>query len=207
MAQIVLGLDFDNTIACYDGVFQLAAREKALIGEEVGSSKDAIRDYLRKANREDEWTELQGFVYGARMDQASVFDGATEAMQGLLGSGVRLLVISHKTLHPFMGPKYDLHAAARDFLEGRNIAGSKNSLLGNESVFFELTLLEKLVCIAEQRCTHFLDDLPEVLNHPQFPAGVKPILFDPQNQHAAQVHLERILSWRELPSRILGRAA
>ena len=206
MTQIVLGLDFDNTIACYDGVFQLAAREKGLIGDDVGASKDQIRDYLRRTNREDDWTELQGFVYGARLDQASIFDGALETMQSLLLGGVQLRIISHKTLHPFKGPRYDLHAAARGFLERRDIAGSANSLLAKRNVFFELTLIEKLARTKEQGCTHFLDDLPEVLNHPHFPAHAMRLLFDPQNQHATQAHLQRISSWRELPPLILDGA-
>ncbi len=41
-----IGIDFDNTIACYDGVFHKAAIERGLIPDDLDSSKNAVRDYL-----------------------------------------------------------------------------------------------------------------------------------------------------------------
>ena len=66
-----IGIDFDNTIACYDGVFHAAALERGLIPAQLGRDKNSVRDYLNGAGRADDFTELQGYVYGARMDLAA----------------------------------------------------------------------------------------------------------------------------------------
>jgi len=39
-------------------------------------SKLAVRDHLRGIDQEDVWTEMQGYVYGARMDEAAMYPGA-----------------------------------------------------------------------------------------------------------------------------------
>jgi len=49
-----IGIDFDNTIACYDGVFHAAALERGLIPSELGRDKNSVRDYLNGAGRNDD---------------------------------------------------------------------------------------------------------------------------------------------------------
>ena len=61
-----IGIDFDNTIACYDGVFHAAAVARGLIPAEIPTDKTSVRNHLRAIGREPDWTELQGYVYGAR---------------------------------------------------------------------------------------------------------------------------------------------
>lgn len=204
MSRQVLGIDFDNTLVSYDGVFHRAALDQGLITAEVGRSKDEVRGFLRAAGREDDWTALQGEVYGARMDLASLYEGALDAMRKLKAEGIVIRIISHKTKFPFKGPLYDLHEAARGFLAARGIAGGPSALLEPSDVFFELTIEEKLKRIASESCTVFIDDLPEILNHPAFPSGARPLLFDPSDAQGAQGHLERLHSWRDAV-RLLAR--
>ena len=52
-----IGVDFDNTIVCYDRLFHRLARERGLIPETVPQTKGAVRDYLRSIDREDDWTK------------------------------------------------------------------------------------------------------------------------------------------------------
>jgi hypothetical protein len=200
MGAIVLGIDFDNTLVSYEGVFYRAAVEAGLIGGEVGTSKDSVKAHLIAAGREDDWTTLQGEVYGARMDLAKLFDGAADAMKELVSRGAALRIISHKTRHPFRGPKYDLHAAARDFLVRSGIAGG---LVPPEHTFFELTIAEKISRISVEGCTHFLDDLVDVLGNADFPRGISRILFDPSGSNRTP-QFECITAWRELPARVHG---
>lgn len=204
MNELILGIDFDNTLVSYDGVFHKVARDQGLIPADVGHGKDDVRGYLRKVGREDDWTTLQGEVYGARMDVAALYDGAVMAIRRLKEHGAQIRIISHKTKHPFKGPRYDLHEAARGFLVARGIAGTADALLPSSDVFFELTIEEKLARIASEGCTAFIDDLPEILTHQAFPQGVRAILFDPQNAHAKHGHLKRIGSWPEA-EQLLGR--
>lgn len=199
MSTLILGIDFDNTLVSYDGVFHRVAVDQGLITPDVGRGKDDVRKYLRAAGREDDWTALQGEVYGARMHLASLHDGALDTIRTLIAGGNEVRIISHKTKFPFRGPRHDLHEAARTFLAARGIAGGPGALLGPEDVFFELTIEDKLARIAGEKCTAFVDDLPEIIEHPRFPRHVRPLLFDPQDAHQAHPHLACVRSWRDVP--------
>ena len=76
--KLRIGIDFDNTIACYDQLFHRMALEKGLIPADLPEGKSQVRDYLRHGGKEDAWTELQGHVYGARMGEAPPFPGVIE---------------------------------------------------------------------------------------------------------------------------------
>jgi len=68
-----IGIDFDNTIVCYDTLFRQVALEQGLIPADLPENKGAVRDYLRTAGMEDRWTAMQGDVYGKRMNEACAF--------------------------------------------------------------------------------------------------------------------------------------
>src|SRR5207249_10636646 len=97
-----LGIDFDNTIVCYDQVFHQVAHEQNLIPADLPVSKQAVRDYLRAAGKEDRWTEMQGYVYGPRLTDAQAFPGVLDFIETQVKSGIELFVISHKTKHPYL---------------------------------------------------------------------------------------------------------
>ncbi|MEO8039521.1 MAG: haloacid dehalogenase-like hydrolase, partial [Betaproteobacteria bacterium] len=65
-------------------------------------------------------------------------------------------------------------------------------------VFFELTKGEKLARIGTLGCTHFIDDLPEILLASGFPPGTARILFDPDMHHEAHDTLLALTSWVEV---------
>ena len=50
-------------MVCYDGVFHRAASDQGLIPPDIGRGKDDVRGYLRKVDREDDWTTLQGSLW------------------------------------------------------------------------------------------------------------------------------------------------
>ena len=111
-----IGLDFDNTIVSYDALFHKIALETGLIPEGIPVSKVSVRDHLRKAGCEDAWTEMQGTVYGGRMAEAEAFPGVKSFLAWTRSERVPVSIVSHKTLHPFLGKQYDLHAAARAWI-------------------------------------------------------------------------------------------
>jgi hypothetical protein len=198
-----IGIDFDNTIVCYDDVFHKAALEKGLIPAHVPQNKGAVRDYLRTIGREDDWTALQGYIYGARMDLAQPFPGVFEFMRRVLGAGIDVCIISHKTRTPYLGPSYDLHAAAYAWLESHDLFRSTGVGLDRSRVFFELTKQDKLRRIASERRAVFIDDLPELLSEPEFPANVRRVLFDPGQKEADVAGLERVPSWDAISTLLL----
>ncbi|NBT14701.1 MAG: haloacid dehalogenase-like hydrolase, partial [Planctomycetia bacterium] len=112
----MIGVDFDNTIVCYDEVFQRVALEQGLVPPHAATSKTAIRDHLRSMGQEDGWTELQGTVYGPRMIDAAPFPGVLEFFAACRTAGQAVAIVSHRTRFPYLGERHDLHAAARDWL-------------------------------------------------------------------------------------------
>jgi hypothetical protein len=190
-----LGVDFDNTIVCYDALFHKVAREKNLIPAEVPVNKSDVRNYLRRVENEAAWTEMQGYVYGARMREAAPYPGVLEFFQACHSADLPLSIISHKTRHPFLGEKYDLHAAATAWLEQQGFFDAAQIGLPRANIFFELTKLAKLERIGQCGCTHFIDDLPEFLSEPAFPVAVERILFDPNDLYAGDKRFRRVHDW------------
>jgi len=160
-------------------------------------SKLAVRDYLRKVDNEDAWTEMQGYVYGARMDDAEAYAGVVEFMRLAKKRGATLAIVSHKTKHPFLGPQYDLHAAAKLWVDSFLGCGA-DCLVDPEMVFFELTKEEKIRRIADIGCDYFIDDLPEILRFPTFPSQTVRLLFDPENSHSMEESVSKLASWQEI---------
>ena len=207
----MIGIDFDNTIVCYDELFQQVAVEHGLVPPHAATSKTAIRDYLRSVGQEDRWTELQGTVYGPRMIDAPPFPGVVEFLNACRTAGMPVAIVSHRTRFPYLGERHDLHVAARDWLVRHGFHDATAIGLPAERVFLEETKEAKLARIAALGCTHFVDDLPELLAHPLFPTHVRRILFDPQCQHGAPPGVEVAPSWSRmfsmLPTRTVGSIA
>lgn len=197
-----IGIDFDNTIACYDGVFHAAAIERGLIPPGLDRDKNSVRDHLNGSGRKDDFTELQGYVYGARMDLASPYPGFAEFVGRAQTAGHTLFIISHKTRYPLRGPKHDMHAAARGFLATHGLVGHGAARIDPAHVYFELTKEAKVARVAELGCDMFIDDLPEILELPGYPDGLRKILFDPDdrfNHRAGNTgRLDRRTSWAAL---------
>ena len=174
---MVIGIDFDNTIVRYDDLFHKIAIERRLIPATVPPRKNEVRDFLREQGQEREWTELQGYVYGPRMAEAQPFPGVMEFFARAVRAGLPLYIISHKTRAPVVGPAYDLHQTARDWLKAQGFFDSSRVGLSSDHVHFGLTRQDKVSFIEKSRCTHFIDDLEETFLEETFPAGVVKILF------------------------------
>ncbi len=191
-----IGFDFDNTIVSYDELFHAVAVEQSLVPATTPVSKIAVRDHLRRIDNEAAWTELQGYVYGARMEQAAAYPGVIEFIRQAR-KHAEIVIVSHKTKHPFLGPQYDLHAAAAGWIASALVDGA-TPLFATDRVFFELTKEEKIARIAACECDYFIDDLPEILRMPGFPAHTQRLLFDPERNHNAEGVSAHFSSWQEI---------
>ena len=198
---MIIGVDFDNTIVCYDKLFHKIAVKKNLIPRNLTPVKEEIRDYLRRKNKEHLWTELQGYVYGPCIFNARPFRGVKNFLIHCKKRKIRVYIISHKTIHPFLGLKHDLHEYANQWLEKQGFYSPRIGL-PKKSVFFELTKEEKLKRIKKQKCTHFIDDLPEFLLEKKFPDKVARILFNPNRGHKLNKNFQTIKSWPEIIKKI-----
>lgn len=199
---MLIGLDFDNTIVCYDKAIALLAEEMFELPKGLPRSKLALRDYLRDAGREEEWTIFQGELYGPGMNYAQPYEEARETMGTLTKQGHELVIVSHRTRKPYKGNQYDLHLYARKWIRERlrGIGG-----LGEEdknNVFFLETRAEKIKQIRRLSCDAFVDDLPEVLIAQDFPEDTIPILFKPDKERHSQGENSYVIikSWSALKS-------
>jgi len=197
-----IGLDFDNTIVCYDQAISRLADELFHTPEEVPRTKLGLRDYLRSEGRESEWTAFQGQLYGPGMRHARPFKGANEAILKLTSEGHDFVIVSHRTKEPYEGPKYDLHGAAHEWIY-RNLNGDHKDLGGSfdiRDIYFLESLDEKIEKIRDLECDVFVDDLESVLLFPMFPERTIPIHFDPLYQGTEKVFqgMFKMTRWCEL---------
>lgn len=199
---MVFGSDFDNTIVSYKRVFHSIAVEQGLIPKSLPITKDAVRDYLRKQGKEDDWTEMQGLVYGSRMDAAQPYPGVEGFFKFCKESKIPVRIISHKTRYPFIGKRHDLHQAASRWLETRGFLAPGTVGIAKDNVYFELTKEAKMQRIQASGCTHFIDDLPDFLLHPGFPTGVVRWLFDPSGRHQRMNGVRRFSNWDEVKAEV-----
>jgi len=202
---MIVGIDFDNTIVCYDGLFHEAALARRIIPRETPPAKEAVRDFLRAAGREEAWTELQGLVYGLEIERAKPFDGAAEFLQRCRRERVTVNIISHRARLPYAGPAIDMHDAARGWLDSQGWFAGDSPGLDRGRVYFEETKADKLARIAVADCDVFIDDLPELLAEPEFPPGVERVLFDPHATSSGETRFPRAGSWQELATLIFSR--
>src|SRR5712692_4361339 len=100
-----IGIDFDNTLIDYDGVFVAAARERGFIGPEATGTKRAVRDAIRLLpDGELTWQRLQGHVYGAGIGGAVPFAGAGDFLRRCAERGAGVFIVSHKTRYGHFDP-------------------------------------------------------------------------------------------------------
>jgi hypothetical protein len=204
---MIIGVDFDNTIVCYDGLFPKLAVQQGLVPNDICASKSAVRDYLRQIGQEERWTELQGYAYGPGMREARLFPGVLEFFDRCRRSGQEVFIISQRTRYPFLGERHDLHQAARDFLAAHGWNDPARIGLAADHIHFHESVPEKVARINQLGCTHFIDDLPEILTAAELRADVEKILFDPNGQHADRPGLRRVGSWQTIENLLLGERA
>jgi hypothetical protein len=178
-AGLRIGLDFDNTIITYDDVFLSTARERGLIGADFTGRKQAIRDAIRLLpDGELLWQKLQGQVYGKGLAQASMFEGVDAFLRRCRLNKVPVVIVSHKTEFGHHDPdRVNLRDAARDWMTAHGFFYASGFGIAPDAVYFEATRQDKLARITQLGCSHFIDDLEEVLSDPDFPPGVERILF------------------------------
>ena len=195
---MLIGLDLDNTIVSYDRLFFRLAEERGLLTSGVPPTKSGVKAYLCGAGREAEWTALQGLAYGPRMNEADPFPGVHGFIRRCADAGTRVVIVSHKTRHPFVGPAYDLHDAARNYLAEHG--------LEFEHVYLELSKSAKIDRIRSLGCDYFVDDLPDILGDPEFPGDTRRVLFDPAGTQASEPDWLVAHSWDELGDTLLSGA-
>src|SRR3954453_9351121 len=138
---MLIGIDFDNTIAGYDRAFAAEAARRGLISAGEQASKRSVRARLRALpDGEREWMAIQGQVYGARMGEAELIEGVAGFLAGCGTRSIKVAIISHKTRHGHFDPaRIDLRDAAKRWMTDQGFFDADGFGLDASAVFFEDT--------------------------------------------------------------------
>lgn len=200
MNHLHIGIDLDNTIIDYSGVFAPVAIATGLLPADHGlKTKDEVKARLRALAGDDTlWMRLQGQVYGRYIGNACPYDGVLVAVAAFRSRGHRVSIVSHKTRRGHFDPdQVDLWEAASDWLDHHGFVGDSRPIRPAD-VHYRITREEKVATIADLNIDVFIDDLIEVLEHPAFPAKARRVLFSPEGDEGGRHGLPRARSWQEV---------
>jgi len=203
--DLMIGIDFDNTIASYDSLASQIVVEWGLFERGAVTNVKQIRTQLRaKSGGEIRWRDLQAAMYGRRISGAETTDGLMEFLRECAEKGVRVAVVSHKTRHAERDTEQiDLRASALGWLRSKGLLDPDQFGLNESVIYFEPTPASKARRVAEIGCTHFIDDNPLVFMESDFPETAEKILFSPGGEEEVPDGVIETRNWAEIASRIL----
>ena len=106
--NMVIGFDFDNTIIDYSNSFKILAKKKKYNKINSNLDKNSLKDFLIKNKKQNEWTIIQGEVYGKYITRAELYKGFIKLFRYLLKKNIKIFIVSHKTKYPYLGKKINL---------------------------------------------------------------------------------------------------
>ena len=196
---MIIGIDFDNTIACHDQSFRKIALQEGLSIQKKKKPKQVVKDFfMAKKNGNLQWTQAQGEVYGTELSSAELFEGFVPFLKKALSLDHKILVISHRTLFPAWGEDINLHKAALQWLSEKGVLAPDSLPLDN--CFFEISLEKKIERIERENCSIFIDDLEQILEHPRFPNKTNKVLFGKKHKT-----IPSVLHWDEARTLLKNR--
>jgi len=201
---VLIGIDFDNTIACYDENFLALARDMGLVPAAFRGGKKAVRDAVRAGPGGDvAWQQLQARAYGRDIGRARLTDGIATLLERARLRNIPVAVVSHKTQFSPFDPETDLRNAAMIWMESNGLF-ERGMGVARENVFFEPTRQDKIRRIAALGCTHFIDDLDEVFGEPGFPGQIRSYLYAAGYDELPRGRFRAFRTHREIADHLLG---
>ncbi len=208
MSELIVGVDFDNTLVSYDELIYEAALERCLIEPNIEKTKRSVRDCIRQqkdGRGEIEWQRLQALVYGPEMARARPVAGALECLAQLRSRNIPIFVVSHKTeFANYDETQTSLRGAALGWMTDHRFFEVDGLGLDPDRVFFADTREMKIQRIQKLGCTHFIDDLEEVFLEASFPPNVRRILFTQTEPNDPIADVVVLASWEAISDYLLG---
>jgi hypothetical protein len=203
---MIVGLDFDNTIAGYDALLHRVACERGLIAADCAVDKQSVRDRIRLLESGDvEWQKLQGLAYGPRMAEATLIEGVAEFLVQCRKRSVPVFVVSHKTRFAGHDPtRTPLREVARAWMEQQGFFAPERFALSRDAVHFASTRADKVARVRELGCTHFVDDLDETFCETGFPESVERILYSPLGRESSVPGVRSFRTWKDIAHKRFG---
>ena len=196
-----IGFDFDNTLISYEDLFYRIALERELIPITLKKDKLSVKKFLEENNKSDEFTKIQGLVYGNEILKAKPSKNILDFLDKLFSiNGIKIYIVSHKTQYPYIGEKINLRESANKWInlylnkEGRSYFTSNN-------VFYESTINDKINRIKSLKCDFFFDDLPKIIE--LLPKEIKGILYDPNHKYI-DISVNKLDNWSNFNRSIIS---
>lgn len=191
-SNMKIGIDFDNTIVCYDNAYKSFIDENQLPPSDEPLKKQVKQHFFKDSESGNlHWTQFQGQLYGKEIIKAQPYDGLINFLAFAQKKQWTIFIISHKSRFPAIGELYDFHDSAKRWLKQNSIL----NFIPADHCYFLPTLKDKVNKINELQCDLFIDDLPLVLNHSSFPQFTKKILFAPSIIHTKNNSFEILEGW------------
>ena len=197
--MIKLGIDLDNTIISYDDLIHNLAKKKfpkIRLSKNIRLKK-IIKNKIIKFYNNDQWTKLQGIIYGEKILEAKLFNNFKEGIQKLKDE-FEIFIISHKTNKAAIGKNINLRSAAKKFLKKNDISFCKNELINRNKILFASTQKEKIKLIKNNGIDIFIDDLDIVLQ--ALPNQIKKIHFSKK-----KYKFENFYDWKKITQILLKK--
>tara|TARA_B100000886_G_scaffold339847_1_gene306651 strand:+ start:1089 stop:1709 length:621 start_codon:yes stop_codon:yes gene_type:complete len=191
--NMVIGFDFDNTIIDYSNSFKILAKKKKYNKINSNLDKNSLKDFLIKNKKQNEWTIIQGEVYGKYITRAELYKGFIKLFRYLLKKNIKIFIVSHKTKYPYLGKKINLRKEARKWIQKNIIYKNKIFNFSMKNVYFENSIEKKINRIVKLKCNIFIDDLPQILN--LLPKNIIKFLFNPNAKKKIKENYKTIESW------------
>jgi hypothetical protein len=198
--DLIIGVDFDNTVISYDDILSKLAQDRG-VSVSFPCSKKILRDLLRQLpNGEIEWQKWQAIMYGPMIGEAKLMSHVGDFFKLCRIKNVSVYIISHKGEYAAQDTKrINLQAAALQWMHDNQFFSMDGLGLNQESIFFCNTRQEKIQKIKQLGCNYFIDDLEETFSEEGFPPTVQAILYSPTGDHSQAAEKSMITSnWKEI---------
>ena len=200
--EVVIGIDFDNTLISYDELIHQIASEQNLISQNFSKNKKEIRDALRRLPNGDlEWQKIQAQIYGPRIREARLIPGVRDFFKACQSNGITIFIISHKTKYSkLLGSGVNFRKASLDWMAGQGFFSEDGLGISPHQVYFESTIEEKCQRIEKCHCTYFIDDLEEIFLSSSFPSFIQKILYGASPEHLDSFQVLAFKTWDQINS-------
>ncbi len=196
-----IGVDFDNTIACYDVVFLKVTQDMGYLLDHSCLTKSQVKQSILELSEGDLlWQKIQGQVYGKYMHQATVYPGFIEFLWLSKLRGDEVCIVSHKSEYGhFDESKTKLRKAAKAWIKENLIKATFSQAFSEANqIHFESTREDKVNRINQIGCDVFIDDLQEVFDEDDFPEKTEKILFSVDIPPQKPTSPKRFDTWRKI---------
>ena len=200
---MLIGLDFDNTIACYNDVFSSEAKLQGLVSDDWQGDKNELKLFLySQEGGQTLWQKMQGQVYGPSMQKATLFPGLARFLFRCKLNGHKIFIVSHKTKYGhFDKTKTLLRDASLKWMDNQGFFEDDIFGINKENVFFANTQSEKVLKIKSLNLDFFVDDLETIFLHNDFPK-IKKILFNKSSESHSDI--EFFNNWASIEKYLIG---